>query len=57
MVIAAVDRPSLPRSADLGLMLGAWGGTGVADLDDDGSINGADPGLLLGARAGLTARR
>ncbi|HMN94891.1 MAG TPA: PQQ-binding-like beta-propeller repeat protein [Phycisphaerales bacterium] len=35
--------------ADLGLLLGAWGGGGAADLDGSGSVDGADLGLLLGA--------
>jgi len=35
--------------ADLGLLLGAWGGSGAADLNGDGVIDGADLGLLLGA--------
>jgi len=35
--------------ADLGILLGAWGGDGPADLNDDGVVDGADLGLLLGA--------
>lgn len=39
--------------ADLGLLLGAWGGSDPeADLNDDGSVDGADLGLLLGAWTG-----
>lgn len=38
--------------ADLGLLLGAWGGTGPADLDGSGTVDGADLGLLLGAWSG-----
>jgi len=34
--------------ADLGLLLGQWGGDGPADLNDDGVVDGADLGLLLG---------
>ena len=34
--------------ADLGLLLGAWGGSGPADLNGDGVVDGADLGLLLG---------
>jgi hypothetical protein len=34
--------------ADLGLLLGDWGGTD-RDLNVDGVVNGADLGLLLGA--------
>ena len=36
--------------ADLGLMLGGWGGDdSLADLDGSGTVNGADLGLMLGA--------
>ena len=35
--------------ADLGLLLGNWGGRGVGDLNEDGNVDGADLGLLLGA--------
>lgn len=35
--------------ADLGQLLGAWGGTGAADLDHDGIVDGADLGRMLGA--------
>lgn len=35
--------------ADLGSLLGQWGGPGSADLDGSGSVDGADLGLLLGA--------
>ena len=35
--------------ADLGLLLGAWGGGGPADLNGSGTVDGADLGLLLGA--------
>jgi hypothetical protein len=34
--------------ADLGLLLGQWGGAGSGDLNDDGVVDGADLGLLLG---------
>ncbi len=37
------------NGADLGMLLGAWGGTGVADINADGTVNGADLGLLLGS--------
>ncbi|MFO0829433.1 MAG: hypothetical protein U0572_14945 [Phycisphaerales bacterium] len=36
-------------AADLGILLGAWGGRGPADLDRDGVVGGADLGILLGA--------
>ncbi|MCA9286603.1 MAG: FG-GAP repeat protein, partial [Phycisphaerales bacterium] len=35
------------NGADLGVLLGQWGGNGSADLNDDGVVNGADLGLLL----------
>ncbi|MCA9284881.1 MAG: hypothetical protein KDA22_06695 [Phycisphaerales bacterium] len=35
--------------ADLGEMLGGWGGSGAADLNGDGTVDGADLGQLLGA--------
>lgn len=34
--------------ADLGLLLGAWGGSGCTDLDGSGLTDGGDLGLLLG---------
>lgn len=34
--------------ADLGLLLGAWGGDSLYDLNQDDTIDGADLGLLLG---------
>lgn len=36
-------------SADLGLLLGAWGGGGPADITRDGEVNAADLAQLLGA--------
>jgi len=37
-------------SADLGILLGAWGGSaGPADLDGDGIVGAGDLGILLGA--------
>lgn len=35
--------------ADLGILLGQWGGPGTADFNNDGIVNGADLGILLGA--------
>jgi hypothetical protein len=35
--------------ADLGLLLGNWGGSGLGDLNNDGIVTGADLGLMLGA--------
>lgn len=38
----------LRDGADLGLMLGDWGGSGCADLNDDQQVDGGDLGLFLG---------
>jgi len=46
---ADLDGNSIVDGADLGLLLGAWGGPGAGDLDESGSVDGADIGLLLGA--------
>lgn len=35
--------------ADLGALLGQWGGAGTADLDHSGAVDAADVGLLLAA--------
>ncbi|MDZ4828584.1 MAG: dockerin type I repeat-containing protein [Phycisphaerae bacterium] len=35
--------------ADLGSLLGNWGGAGTGDINSDGTVNGADLALLLGA--------
>jgi hypothetical protein len=35
--------------ADLGILLGQWGGPGSGDLNGDGRVDGADLGILLGA--------
>ena len=39
------------NGADLGQMLGSWGVCGgcPADLDGNGSVDGGDLGLILGA--------
>ena len=39
----------LVNGADLGLLLGNWGGSGMGDMNGDGIVNGADLGVLLGA--------
>lgn len=36
------------NAADLALMLGGWGGSGVADINGDGIANAADLSILLG---------
>jgi len=35
--------------ADLGLLIGGWGTSGLGDLNGDASIDGADLGLMIGA--------
>ncbi len=34
--------------ADLGILLGNWGGTGAGDIDASGAVDGADLGMMLG---------
>lgn len=42
-----LDRSGAVDGADLGLLLGNWGGSGTGDLNADGAVDGADLGLLL----------
>jgi len=46
---ADLDGDGAVGGADIGLLLGSWGGPGAADLDGSGVVDGADIGLLLGA--------
>ncbi|MFO0962843.1 MAG: hypothetical protein U0625_08040 [Phycisphaerales bacterium] len=46
--IAPVGGDLVVNGADLGALLGAWGGTG-GDLNGDGTTDGADLGILLGS--------
>ena len=46
-VAGDLDGDGAVNSADLGLLLGAWGQPGAADLNGDGTTDGADLGLLL----------
>ena len=46
---ADLDGNRIVNGADLGMLLGNWGGQGVGDLNQDGTVNGADLGALLGA--------
>ncbi len=39
-------------AADLAILLGQWGGNGIADLDASGAVNAADLGILLGGWGG-----
>jgi enediyne biosynthesis protein E4 len=45
--LADLNRDGFVDGADLGLLLGDWGGTGFADLNADGVVDGADLGLML----------
>jgi hypothetical protein len=36
------------NGADLGILLGGWGQSGLTDINQDGTTNGADLGELLG---------
>jgi hypothetical protein len=46
---ADVNDDGLVDGADLGVLVGNWGGTGAGDLDESGAVDGADLGLLLSA--------
>ena len=46
---ADLDGNGTIDGADLGILLGQWGGPGTADLDGSGTVDGADLGALLGA--------
>lgn len=48
-VFGDLDGNGVVDGADLGLLLGGWGGSGDGDLDGNGVIDGADLGLLLGS--------
>lgn len=44
-----INRDGAIDTADLGLLIGAFGGSGfLADLNDDGAVDTADLGILLG---------
>ncbi|HMN97068.1 MAG TPA: hypothetical protein PKC43_11505 [Phycisphaerales bacterium] len=47
-----LDFDGVVGGPDLGILLGQWGGPGVADLDGDGVVGGNDLGILLGAWGG-----
>jgi hypothetical protein len=47
---ADLDGDGLVAGADLGILLGAWGGPGpLGDLDGSGTVGGADLAILLGS--------
>ncbi|MDZ4829397.1 MAG: spondin domain-containing protein [Phycisphaerae bacterium] len=51
---ADLDSNGEVGATDLGVLLGAWGGTGAGDLDGDGSVGASDLGVLLGAWGGCS---
>lgn len=46
---ADVNADGTVDGADLGLLVGNWGGSGAGDIDASGTVDGADLGLLLSA--------
>ncbi len=46
---ADLNNDSVVNSADLGILLSSWGGTGAADINQSGSVDSADLGILLSA--------
>ena len=46
---ADLNNNGVVDGADLGLLLGNWGNSGIGDINNDGIVNGADLGTLLGA--------
>ena len=47
--VSDVNGDGVVNGADLGLLLGNFGGIGIGDIDCDGDVDGADLGLLLSA--------
>ncbi|MFO0963276.1 MAG: hypothetical protein U0625_10285 [Phycisphaerales bacterium] len=47
-VVGDLNGDGIVNGADLGILLGNWGNSGIGDLNNDGIVNGADLGLLLG---------
>ena len=48
-MVGDLNGDGIVTGADLGTLLGQWGGPGSGDLNGDGIVNGADLGTLLGA--------
>jgi hypothetical protein len=46
---ADVNADGTVDGADLGLLVGNWGGSVAGDIDASGTVDGADLGLLLSA--------
>ncbi|MDZ4829510.1 MAG: hypothetical protein SGJ09_04835 [Phycisphaerae bacterium] len=47
-VAGDLDCDRVVGAADLGILLGQWGGDGSADLNGSGVVDAADLGTLLG---------
>ncbi|MFO0829848.1 MAG: hypothetical protein U0572_17030 [Phycisphaerales bacterium] len=47
--VADLDGSGAVDAADLGRLLGNWGGSGVGDIDGSGAVNAGDLAILLGA--------
>lgn len=45
---ADLNADGVVNGADLSILLGDWGGKGIADLNGDGIVNGADLSIMLG---------
>lgn len=52
---ADLDGDGKVDAADLGMLLGNWGGSGVGDFDENGTVDGADLSVLLGGWGGCPA--
>lgn len=48
-LVGDLNGDGIVGGADLAILLGSWGGRGVADLDGDGVVGGGDLAILLGA--------
>ncbi len=44
---ADLNADGVVNGADLSILLGDWGGAGIADLNGDGTVDGADLSTLL----------
>ncbi|MBL9119332.1 MAG: hypothetical protein JNL80_05385 [Phycisphaerae bacterium] len=47
--VADLDGDGVVGAADLGVLLGGWGGSGVGDLNGDGAVDAGDLAILLGS--------
>jgi hypothetical protein len=51
-VLGDLNGDGFVNGADLGILLGNWGGSGLGDFDNSGLVDGGDLGILLGAWTG-----